>query len=188
MCNDKKYNLLYTNLLSRGVKTMDKKDKIIILLIVLIAIIGCVCSYFLLFADSNNEPISVGETYEIYNSQPQSMTSFLKDKGSFDMDYDQGTLNWLKELGDSKVVFMTESEFIIMNRSDANKLNIMSSADYSNDLAWKNTVNLLEIKCDVLEIRSLGSGLKDCVLVDNVEAVGNSSREWLSEEAINSTL
>lgn len=116
------------------------------------------------------------------------MTSFLKDKGSFDMDYDQGTLNWLKELGDSKVVFMTESEFIIMNRSDANKLNIMSSADYSNDLAWKNTVNLLEIKCDVLEIRSLGSGLKDCVLVDNVEAIGNSSREWLSEEAINSTL
>ena len=104
------------------------------------------------------------------------------------MDYDQGTLNWLKELGDSKVVFMTESEFIIMNRSDANKLDIMSSADYSNDLAWKNTVNLLEIKCDVLEIRSLGGGLKDCVLVDNVEAIGNSSREWLSEEAINSTL
>ena len=97
-------------------------------------------------------------------------------------------MNWLKELGDSKVVFMTESEFIIMNRSDANKLNIMSSADYSNDLAWKNTVNLLEIKCDVLEIRSLGSGLKDCVLVDNVESIGNSSREWLSEEAINSTL
>ena len=30
---------------------------------------------------------------------------------------------------------MTESEFIIMNRSDANKLNIMSSVDYSNDLA-----------------------------------------------------
>mgnify|MGYP007041223407 CR=1 FL=1 len=30
LCNDKKYNLLYTNLLSRGVKTMDKKDKIII--------------------------------------------------------------------------------------------------------------------------------------------------------------
>lgn len=83
---------------------------------------------------------------------------------------------------------MTESEFIIMNRSDANKLNIMSSADYSNDLAWKNTVNLLEIKCDVLEISSLGSGLKNCVLVDNVEAIDNSSREWLSEEAINSTL
>lgn len=37
------------------------------------------------------------------------MTSFLKDKGSFDMDYDQSTLNWLKGLGDSKVVFMTES-------------------------------------------------------------------------------
>lgn len=72
---------------------MDKKDKIIILLIVLVAIIGCVCSYFLLFADNNNEPISIGETYEIYNNPPQSMTSFLKDKGSFDMDYDQGTLN-----------------------------------------------------------------------------------------------
>ena len=66
---------------------------------------------------------------------------------------------------------MTESEFIIMNRSDANKLNIMSSVDYSNDLAWKNTVNLLEIKCDVLEISSLGSGLKNCVLVDNVKAI-----------------
>lgn len=55
---------------------MDKKDKIIILLIVLVAIIGCVCSYFLFFADNNNEPISVGETYEIYNNPPQSMTSF----------------------------------------------------------------------------------------------------------------
>ena len=159
---------------------MDKKDKIIILLIVLVAIIGCVCSYFLFFADNNNEPISVGETYEIYNNPPQSMTSFLKDKGSFDMDYDQGTLNWLKGLGDSKVVFMTESEFIIMNRSDANKLDIMSSADYSNDLAWKNTVNLLEIKCDVLEIHSLGSGLKDCVLVDNVGIQNKRTDEYVS--------
>lgn len=94
------------------------------------------------------------------------MTSFLKDKGSFDMDYDQGTLNWLKGLGDSKVVFMTESQFIIMNRSDANKLDIMSSGEYANEVAWKNTVNFLEIKFDVLEIHSLGSGLKDFVLVD----------------------
>lgn len=75
-----------------------------------------------------------------------------------------------------------------MNRSDANKLDIMSYGEYANEVAWKNTVNFLEIKFDVLEIRSLGSGLKDCVLVDNVEAICNSSKEWLSEEAINSTL
>lgn len=49
---------------------MDKKDKIIILLIVLVAIIDCVCSYFLFFAGSNNEPISVGETYEYIITNP----------------------------------------------------------------------------------------------------------------------
>lgn len=42
-----------------------------------------------------------------------------------------------------------------MNRSDANKLDIMSSGEYANEVAWKNTVNFLEIKFDVLEIHSL---------------------------------
>lgn len=72
LCNDKKYNLLYTNLLSRGVKTMDKKDKIIILLIVLVAIIGCVCSYFLLFADNNMNQYQLGKPmkYIIANPNP----------------------------------------------------------------------------------------------------------------------
>ena len=46
---------------------------------------------------------------------------------------------------------------------------------------------LLEIKCDVLEIRSLGSGLKDCVLVDNVETLGVDGSNQLKNKVYQMT-
>lgn len=160
---------------------MDKKDKIIIALLCVIIAVLSIGAYTLFSANSTHEPISVGEKFEIYNTEPQSMTSYLSNYGN-DSRYDQSTISWLRGLGDSKVVFMTPSEWIIMNRSDAKKLDTLSTGDYTNDLAWKNTMNYLEIECDVLEIRSMGDGYKDCVLVDNVKVVGNRSSEWLPNE------
>ena len=73
------------------------------------------------------------------------------------------------------VMFSTDSAYIIMNRSEAEKIPIMDQNEALDDATENDLYHYIIIKCDVLETHSMGSGLKDMILVNNVDFVRNET-------------
>ncbi len=163
--------------------SIPKNKKIIILAlsIIIIAIIAIVG--YTMFMNSQMDATGQakgldGKTeMEVYASDPISVDSQIQSMGSDPDFYDNNeTLSWLQGLGNNYVYIDSDSALIIMDRSEANKLPVIDT-EYSSDYS-KTTIHYNKIKFHAIETHSLGSGLKDCILVDQVEVIGNTTKTF----------
>lgn len=107
--------------------------------------------------------------FKLIGSYYQSTQSFA-DRGDIDLNFNEETLDWLNGL-DNYVVFSADGDqSIIMHRNEAD---LIPHIDAMSD----GNINYAVIKADVKETHSMGSGLIDCVLVENVEYIGNETKE-----------
>lgn len=157
---------------------MDKK--IIAGIIIVIAIVGIGVYSFAngFFLNNSGTGTSLdGKTeFKIYNAEPEtteSQASFMAED-SMDMGYNNETTEWLGTLN-NYVMFSTDSAYIIMNRSEAEKIPIIDQNEALDDATENDLYHYIIIKCDVLETHSMGSGLKDMILVNNVDFVRNET-------------
>ena len=147
---------------------MKKKYIIAIALVVFMISISAVSAGFLdgLFGGNNSNNGNSKTEFTIYGHSPKSVesqVSFIENDPSFYNNNE--TKDWLKGLH-NYVMYDTGHEYIVMDRNESNK--IPNGTDFSK-------IECNVIKCNVVETHSLGSGLKDCILVKNVEVIGNKT-------------
>lgn len=144
-----------------------------IALLVLLLGVSTVSAGFLdgLFGDSSqNVTDDFSKTeFTVYGYSPdsvESQLSYMEDDPEF---YDNNqTRDWLKGLN-GYVMLDTGHEYLVMERTEANKIPVI---DDGND--W-DTIKCNVIKCVVKETHPMGTGLKDLLLVKDVEVIGNKT-------------
>lgn len=149
-----------------------KKYIILVASIVFILSISAVSAGLLdgLF-DGSNTPINSNEKaeFKIYGYAPMPVEKQLdiikKKPGDFN---NNETRDWLKTIN-NYLIYDTGHEFIVMNKTESEKIPVIDNGTDLNDVQY----NL--IKCTVVESHSLGSGFKNCILVKDVEVIGNTS-------------
>lgn len=136
---------------------MKKSYVTICIVIILIAILGCV---FLSYLASE----SPGEktTVTICVDNPITVETFIdeiKNHPYFE-GYDNDTLTWLKSIPGNYIVFSSNESYYIMSTEDENDLPI----EYATDVSIYDVCD-----CEIVEKMQLGSNLGDVALIKNVE-------------------
>lgn len=145
-----------------------------IALLVLLLSVSSVSAGFLdgLFGggdDSNTSDEFSKTEFTVYGYSPDSVESEVSRMEADPDFYDNNeTIDWLNGL-DGYVIFDTGHEYLVMERTEANKLPVL---DDGND--W-DTIECNVIKCIVEETHPMGTGLKDMILVKDVEVTGNKT-------------
>lgn len=128
--------------------------------------------------DNNNSTDDFSKTeFTVYGyslDSVESQLSYMKDDPEF---YDNNeTKDWLEGLN-GYVMLDTGDEYLVMERTEANKIPVI---DDGSD--W-DTIECNVIKCVVEETHSMGTGLKDLLLVKDVEVVGNKTIDLNSNDS-----
>ena len=148
---------------------MNKKTIGVVLLLITIAAIAAV----IVVNNNGNNPLKAldGKTeFTIYGTKAKTIESWVSimDANPLNFNQDNSTKAWLKDLH-GYVYYDTGSEFIVMPRNESNKIPVI---DNGNNIS---SIKCNIIKCNIIETRSMGSGMKDCILVKDVEVVGNTT-------------
>ena len=148
---------------------MNKKTIGVVLLLITIAAIAAI----IVVNNNGNNPLKAfdGKTeFTIYGTKAKTIESWVSimDANPLNFNQDNSTKAWLKDLH-GYVYYDTGSEFIVMPRNESNKIPVI---DNGNNIS---SIKCNIIKCNIIETRSMGSGMKDCILVKDVEVVGNTT-------------
>lgn len=137
-----------------GVREMKKY--LAVILIAIIAIVAIISLYSQTETQPSNET-----TLSVYmdSSNVSNLADNIKTHSIFS-GYDNETLTWLESLNPDYRVLSNNDTYVVMSESDASKIPMEFATDVSITYTFK---------CNVLEKRSLGNGLKDILYVDNVE-------------------
>ena len=136
-----------------------KKKFTLILVIAIATVIGLSAAYAITENNTTNSttlsietksPMKVSEMVSIIPIEP-----FFKT-------YNHTTLNWLKEFDSNYVIYTTDEYYLLMNASDAIKIN----EDVTTGVSVSNNIT-----CNVLENRTFGSGLSNILHIENVEVI-----------------
>lgn len=136
-----------------------RKKFTLMILIVIVAFVGLSTIYAVSDVEQSNQttltiqaenPVAVGEMVNTIKTTP-----FFKN-------YNSDTANWLKEFNSDYVVFSSKDYYVVMNSTDSNKLPKTITTGVSVKC---------NISCNVLENRSLGNGLNNILVVEDVEVI-----------------
>ena len=137
---------------------MKKSYLTIGIVIILIAILGCLCLSYLV----SESPSGVKTTIEVCVDSPISMSVFVNEikNHSYFEGYDNDTLAWLETLDKNYMVFSSNESYYIMTQTDASKLPVEFATD----------VSIYDVcECEIVSQKPLGFNLSDVALVKNVE-------------------
>lgn len=149
---------------------MKKRYLIGVALIVLVVAVSAVSAGILDIGSGDDKNTKNEETeFVIYGYSPQSVESQVSLIESDPNFYDNNqTRDWLKSLK-NYVMYDTGHEYIVMERSESNNIPVIDDGtDYDK-------IDCNVIKCKVVEVHPLGTGLKDCILVKDVQVTGNKT-------------
>lgn len=136
---------------------MKKSYVTICIVIILIAVLGCVILSYL-----NSEALAERTTITICVDSPITVETFIdeiKNHPYFE-GYDNETLTWLESIPANYIVFSSNESYYIMSSADENDLPI----EYATDVSIYDVCD-----CVIVDERPLGSNLRDVVLVKDVK-------------------
>ncbi|MBQ2636025.1 MAG: hypothetical protein IJG09_04905 [Methanobrevibacter sp.] len=137
---------------------MKKSYLTIVIVIILIAILGCV---FLSYP-STDSSTGVKTTIEVCVDSPIKMSVFVNEIKNhlYFEGYDNDTLAWLESLDVNYMVFSSNGSYYIMTQTDASKLPVEFATD----------VSIYDVcECEIVSKKPLGFNLGEVILVKNVE-------------------
>ena len=137
-----------------------KKKLTLILIIAIVAVIGLSATYATESNSSSNTTLSVETKSPMKVSE---MVSIIPIEPFF-KSYNHITFNWLKEFDSNYVIYTTDEYYLVMNESDAIKIN----EDVTLGVSVTNNIT-----CNVVENRTFGSGLNNILYIDNVEVISS---------------
>ena len=137
-----------------------KKKLTLILVIAIVAVIGLSATYATESNSSSNTTLSVETKSPMTVSE---MVSIIPIEPFF-KSYNHTTFNWLKEFDSDYVIYTTDEYYLVMNESDAIKIN----EDVTLGVSVTNNIS-----CNVVENRTFGSGLNNILYIDNVEVISS---------------
>ena len=116
--------------------------------------------------DSNSSRDSIENvTLNVSSEGPIELSKILEDIKTADYykGYDNGTVKWMESLG-NKYVFVSEDAFVVMDKSDSDKI----PSIYACDVMFNEIFS-----CDILENHTLGNVKypKDVLYVKNVKYI-----------------
>ena len=137
---------------------MKKSYLTICIVIILVAVLGCLYISYLVSESPGGEKTTI----EICVDSPINMSVFvneIKNHPYFE-GHDNDTLMWLESFSDDYMVFSSNGSYYVMSPADATKLPMESATD----------VSIYDIcDCEIVSQNNLGSNLSDVILVKNVE-------------------
>lgn len=138
-----------------------KKELLIVISVVVIAVIALLGFY----GFNQNQPSNTSsiELYDGFFYMDRFIDS-VKTQDYF-KDYNNETLEWLETFDSKYLVFSGKNIYVVMSKSDAEKVEI----EFATDVSIKYTIN-----CNILEKRSLGNNLGDVIYVKDVELVSKN--------------
>ena len=137
-----------------------KKKFTLILIIAIVAVIGLSATYATESNSSSNTTLSVETKSPMTVSE---MVSIIPIEPYF-KSYNHTTFNWLKEFDSNYVIYTTDEYYLIMNASDAIKIN----EDVTTGVSVTNNIT-----CNVVENRTFGHGLNNILYIENVEVISS---------------
>ncbi|WP_407392355.1 hypothetical protein [Methanobrevibacter sp.] len=108
-------------------------------------------------------------TFKVYAIETQSTQDFF-DPTIWD---NNDTKEWLESL-DGYAILPTNGDFLVMNESDAAKLPVVEDESF-----YSVTYNV--VTCNITEAHSLGHGLVDLLLVEDVNLVNTETKNLLAD-------
>ena len=150
-------NILFIKIFKGGIM---KKKLTLILIIAIVAVIGLSATYATESNSSSNTTLSVETKSPMKVSE---MVSLIPIEPFF-KSYNHTTFNWLKEFDSDYVIYTTDEYYLVMNESDAIKIN----EDVTTGVSVTNNIS-----CNVVENRTFGSGLNNILYIDNVEVISS---------------
>lgn len=135
---------------------MKKSYFLIGIVVILIAVLGCVYLSYLI----SETPCET--TIEVYVDSPITLDVFVNEIKThpYFEGYDNDTLTWLESLNQNYVVFSSNNSYYIMSQSDADRLPI----EYATDVSITDICS-----CNIVNQKALGNNLRNVVLVENVQ-------------------
>lgn len=135
---------------------MKKSYFLIGIVVILIAVLGCVYLSYLI-SETPSET-----TIEVYVDNPITLDAFVNEIKThpYFEGHDNDTLTWLESLNQNYVVFSSNDSYYIMSQSDADRLPI----EYATDVSITDICN-----CNIVDQKVMGNNLRNVVLVENVQ-------------------
>ena len=135
---------------------MKKSYFLIGIVVILIAVLGCVYLSYLI----SETPCET--TIEVCVDSPITLDVFVNEIKThpYFEGYDNDTLTWLESLNQNYVVFSSNNSYYIMSQSDADRLPI----EYATDVSITDICS-----CNIVNQKALGNNLRNVVLVENVQ-------------------
>ena len=135
---------------------MKKSYFLIGIVVILIAVLGCVYLSYLI----SETPCET--TIEVCVDSPIPLNVFVNEIKThpYFEGYDNDTLTWLESLNQNYVVFSSNDSYYIMSQSDADRLPI----EYATDVSITDICS-----CNIVDQKALGNNLRNVVLVENVQ-------------------
>ena len=137
-----------------------KKKLTLILVIAIVAVIGLSATYATESNSSSNTTLSVETKSPMTVSE---MVSIIPIEPFF-KSYNHTTFNWLKEFDSDYVIYTTDDYYLVLNASDAIKIN----EDVTTGVSVTNNIT-----CNVVENRTFGHGLNNILYIENVEVISS---------------
>lgn len=135
---------------------MKKSYFLIGIVVILIAVLGCVYLSYLI----SETPCET--TIEVCVDSPITLDVFVNEIKThpYFEGYDNDTLTWLESLNQNYVVFSSNNSYYIMSQSDADRLPI----EYATDVSITDICS-----CNIVDQKAMGNNLRNVVLVENVQ-------------------
>lgn len=133
-----------------------------LILAILIATVAAIAVYGAYAA--NETQSSDMATLTVYTDSPTTLGDLVQSIKihPYYTGHDNDTLKWLESLESDYIVLSNNETYVVMSKSNADKLPI----EYATDVSITST-----FKCNIIENKSLGNDLKDIVYVDKVELI-----------------
>ena len=143
-----------------------KKNHIIIVAIFILIFLGALAFLSTYTTDSNaSNAIIHNATLNVSSEGPIELSKIIDDIKTADYykGYDNETVKWMESLG-NKYVFVSEDAFVVMDKSDSDKI----PSIYACDVIFNEIFS-----CDILENHTLGNVKypKDVLYVENVKYI-----------------
>ena len=120
--------------------------------------------------DEEHDIVLENATFRVYAIDALDTQEYLTSFKSSPETYNNNdTINWLENLDGYVLIPSKEGDYLVMNESYASNLPVVEE-----DI---DEVSFNKINCSVIEAHSLGNGLIDLLLVEDVKLVNTETKQ-----------
>ncbi len=136
---------------------------VLIVILIILLVVGGLYLFYLMDENPSDNPISSKQkvTLTVASEGPYDVDKFCQEVRThpYYKGYDNETVEWLDKY-DNYQILSSSNAFVVISKGEIGKIHVLNAND-----AFINET----FECEIVENRSLGSGLKDVLVVRDID-------------------